>query len=395
MSSIKNYRYLIIGGGMTADAAVKGIRSRDMKSTIGLISSEPYLPYKRPPLSKSLWKGESEESIWLENTSAQTEYFLNTTAVSIDTQKKQVLDEKNTVYTYHKLLIATGGTVRKLPFQANGIIYFRTLEDYRKLRLKSELGGRYLVVGGGFIGSEIAAALAMNGHKVTMIFPEQGIGARVFPHGLSKFMNEYYESKGVKVIAKDGLSDISRKDQEYVVTTMSGREFTADTIIAGIGIEPNMDLAQQSGIQTNRGILVNEFLQTSEPDIYAAGDAASFMSPDLGMRLRFEHEDNALTMGEFAGRNMAGSNEPYHHLPFFYSDLFDLGYEAVGITDNHYTIVEEWKDKYRQGVVYYLDKEKLIGVLLWNTWDQVDHARSLIAEKQPSEPAKLMNRLPQ
>ena len=166
-----------------------------------------------------------------------------------------------------------------------------------------------------------------------------------------------------------------------MVTTGSGQEITADGVVAGLGILPNTELAAQAGLVLENGIVVDEFLRTSNPDIYAAGDVANFYSPLLEKRTRVEHEDNANTMGEMAGRNMAGESAAYHHQPFFYSDLFDLGYEAVGDLDSSLDIVEDWQEPYRKGVVYYLRSGRVRGVLLWNTWGQVSAATELIADK--------------
>src|SRR5258706_4567075 len=183
-----NYVYLIIGGGMTADAAVHGIRSVDTSGTIGIICNEQHTPYKRPPLSKALWKGDPFESVWLKNAKDQAKVHTSCTATRIDLKEKRVLDDRGDAYTYRKLLLATGGRVRTLPYNIEGIIYYRTLDDYQKLRERSEHGDRFLIIGGGFIGSEIAATLAMDKQRVTMIFPEDGIGARVYPQRLSKYL---------------------------------------------------------------------------------------------------------------------------------------------------------------------------------------------------------------
>jgi 3-phenylpropionate/trans-cinnamate dioxygenase ferredoxin reductase subunit len=176
-----DYNYLIIGGGMTADAAVKGIRSVDAAGSIGIIASEAHPPYNRPPLSKALWKGEPLETVWRKTPTAGVTVHTSTTAKTIDAAKKTVADDMGQQYSYRKLLIATGGVVRRGPWKAEGIIYFRTLDDYQRLRALAELGNTFAVIGGGFIGSEVAAALAMNNKSVTMIFPEDGIGARVYP----------------------------------------------------------------------------------------------------------------------------------------------------------------------------------------------------------------------
>jgi len=172
------------------------------------------------------------------------------------------------------------------------------------------------------------------------------------------------------------------------------REVVADAVAAGLGIIPNAGLARQAGLQEEDGIRVDEFLRTSAPDIYAAGDVARFYSPALGRHRRVEHEDNANTMGRTAGRNLAGAEERYHHVPFFYSDLFDLGYEAVGEVDSRHEMISDWKEPHREGVVYYLEAGRVRGVLLWNVWGQVDAARALLAEPGPFRREDLLGRLP-
>ncbi len=388
------YKYLIIGGGMTGDASVKGIRRVDKSGSIGIISSENHPPYNRPPLSKGLWKGTPLEQVWRRTPTENMEIHLSRTAKDIDVKKKVVIDDKARIYSFDKLLLATGGKIRTLPLKVDGIIYFRTLDDYQRLRSLADSKQTFAVIGGGFIGSEVAAALAMNNKKVVMIFPEDGIGARVFPRDLSLFLNDFYRTKGVEVVTQQTLAYILKRNSSFVLKTSGGRELVVDGIVAGIGIEPDVELARSADLKIENGITVNEFLQTSHPDIYAAGDVANFFNPALGKRVRVEHEDNANTMGEFAGRNMAGERNPYDYLPFFYSDLFELGYEAVGELDVRYETVQQWKEKFQEGVVYYLQDGRVRGVLLWNTWGQVETARKLIAEKGPFNAQNVKGRLP-
>src|SRR5262245_21148852 len=157
------FKYLIVGGGMTGDAAVQGIREVDPEGSIGLIGADPHPPYNRPPLSKGLWKGEPEATLDRGTRAAGVELMLGQTVVRVDPEKKRVADSRGTSYEYEKLLLATGAAPRKLLFGDDDIIYYRTLDDYRRLRALTEAGRRFAVIGGGFIGSEIAAALALNG----------------------------------------------------------------------------------------------------------------------------------------------------------------------------------------------------------------------------------------
>jgi NADPH-dependent 2,4-dienoyl-CoA reductase/sulfur reductase-like enzyme len=394
-----NYDYLIVGGGMTADAAVRGIREVDRGGSIGVLSAEGHPPYDRPPLSKKLWKGEPLESIWRQTESQGVALHLGRTARHLDAESKQVTDDQGTNYGYGKLLLATGGAPRRLPFGGEQIIYFRTLNDYTHLRDLAARGERFAVIGGGFIGSEVAAALAMNGKKVMMAFPDEAIGHRMFPPDLAKFLNDFYRQKGVEVLPGQLVTGLETRGDRQVLKlrnaqSQSEREVVADSVVAGIGIQPNVELAQAAGLAVENGIRVDASLRTSHPDIYAAGDVANFYNPALDKRLRVEHEDNANTMGRLAGQAMAGRRITYDHLPSFYSDMFELGYEAVGEVDSRLTAVADWKQPYREGVVYYLRDGRVRGVLLWNVWEQVDAARKLIAEPGPFRPEDLKGRLP-
>ena len=388
-----HYRYLIIGGGMAADAAVRGVRELDPDGTIGLVGAEPDPPYSRPPLSKALWKGEPLESVWRNTAEAAVELHLGRAAKALDLQARRVEDDRGGEYTFDKLLLATGGTPRRLGFGGEEVVYFRTIQDYRRLRALAEPGSSFAVIGGGFIGSEIAAALTMQGCKVTMLFPDAGIGARLFPADLAGFLNGYYAEHGADPRPGESVTGVRKSGSRMVVETKSGTSLTVDAVVAGIGIIPNTALASAAGLRVEDGILVNQHLTTSHPDVFAAGDVARFQAPALGTTLRVEHEDNALTMGRAAGRAMAGDPAPYSHLPFFYSDLFELGYEAVGEMDPSGRVVADWKEPFREGVVYYLSGGRVRGALLWNTWGQVDAARALIAEPGPFEDRDLLGRI--
>ena len=396
-----HYTYLIIGGGMTAHAAIRGIREVDPDGSIALISEESDPPYKRPHLSKKLWAGKRLETVWSKMDDLGAEMHLGRTVVTLDPGNKTVTDTQGTEYTFDKLLLATGGTPRRLPFGGDDIIYFRTLQDYLRLRALTERGERFAVIGGGFIGSEVAAALAMNGKKVAMVIPEAGIGERLYPPDMVEFLTGFYREKGVEVLTGERAIGLEKRGDMLTLKTQGGKEIVVDGVVAGIGIEPNVQLAREAGLgmagqrDGNNGIAVDELLHAGHPEIYAAGDVALFCDPLLGRIRRVEHEDNANKMGKAAGRNMAGANEPYRHSPFFYSDLFDLGYEAVGELDPRLETVTDWKEPYREGVVYYQRDGRVRGVLLWNVWGQVDAARRLIAEPGPFHVEDLKGRLPE
>jgi 3-phenylpropionate/trans-cinnamate dioxygenase ferredoxin reductase component len=394
-----NWKYLIVGGGMTADAAVQGIREVDNAGSIGVIGSEPHRPYNRPPLSKALWKGKPLESIWRKGGEAGVTLHPGRSVRQLDVRNKRATDDAGTAHGYERLLLATGSTPRRLPFGAEHIIYYRTLDDYQRLRSLAERGRRFAVIGGGFIGSEIAAALSMNGKQVALIFPDAAIGGRLFPPDLALFLNEAYRGKGVEVMPGATVVGMAGRPDRPTLkirdkSTGTEREETFDGVVAGIGVVPNVELAQTAGLNVENGIRVDASLRTSVPDVYAAGDVACFHNPALDSWLRVEHEDNANTMGEMAGKSMAGAAVSYDHLPSFYSDLFEYGYEAVGDTDARLDTVADWKEPHKEGVVYYLRDRRVRGVLLWNVWEQVDAARQLIRAPGPFGPADLKGRLP-
>ena len=377
--------YLIVGGGMTAAAAADGIRGLDPDGSITIVSDEPHPPYKRPWLSKKLWAGGDEAKVWVDLP--DVELLTGRSIVSLDLGARTATDDRGEEYRYGKLLLATGGAPRRLGGDDGDVIYFRTLDDYRRLREVGE-GSHVIVIGGGFIGSEIAAALTSAGAKVTMVFPEPAINSRLLPRELGDSVTEYYREHGIEVLTDETVASV----EGTRVTLGSGRVLEGDAVVAGLGIVPNTSLAEAAGLPVDNGIVVDDRGRVDgREEIFAAGDVANFPSPVLGKRFRVEHEDHAKTHGRIIGANMAGADESYDYMPFFYSDLFDLGYEAVGEVDSRLDTVDAWETPQRKGIVTYVDADKRPrGFLLWDVWGKVDDARERIRAGEPVQEGELV-----
>ena len=390
------YKYLIIGGGMAAHSAVGGIRGIDSDGSIGMFTGETDPPYDRPHLSKGLWtKGESFNDIWRDMNSDGVDLHLRTLITSLDVTNKSVIDDMGETHTYEKLLMATGGTARRLPFGGDAIIYFRTAEDYRALRTLTDEQQRFLVIGGGFIGSEIASSLSQNGKEVIMVFPEDGVGASIYPNDLSHFMNEYFSDNGVEVFANHSVTDIQSVDGCLTATLESSagsRTISVDGVVAGLGIDPNISLAKNAGLEVGNGIIADKNLSAA-PDIFVAGDVVNYYNSVLERRIRVEHEDSANVTGTHAGKGMAGETAPFNNIPYFWSDSFKLGYEAMGHLDSSMKMVSDWNEEFSEGFIYYLEDTRVRGVLLWNVWDRWGPAGEIIESMGPFSADNLKGRI--
>ncbi len=393
-----SYRYVIVGAGLAGASAVEGIREVDPEGPILLIGREEALPYDRPPLSKSLWLGKKQvDEIHLHERdfydSKGVDLQLGAEASALDAKAKTIATTGGAACRYEKLLLATGGRPRRLDVPGGDlplICHYRTLDDYMRIREQAAAGKAAIVVGGGFIGSEMAAALHSNGVSVTMVYGGPYLVDRVLPADLGKALQDDYVSRGIAVHSEDVPVAFEERDGRVAVATKSGQKIEADFAIVGIGIEPETRLAEAAGLDIENGIVVDEHQRTSEPDIFAAGDVAAFPYEALGGRMRIEHWDHALNHGKQAGKNMAGADQPYTHMPYFFSDLFEFGYEAVGEVDSRLTVVADWQEKHKTGVLYYLSGDTVRGVMLCNVWDKVEEARTLIQASKKVEPAELV-----
>jgi 3-phenylpropionate/trans-cinnamate dioxygenase ferredoxin reductase subunit len=391
------FSYIIVGAGLSGASAVEGIREIDKTGSILLLGKENHPPYHRPPLSKGLWTGKKKvDDIFVHSE----RYYIDQGVTvqlgrkisGIDAAAKIITDGEGIEYTFEKLLLATGGDPSTLSIPGgneSGVFYFRTLDDYLALSPLCQSGASALVIGGGFIGTEMAAALSMKKVHVTMLFPDSRPCFKVFPESLGLSVAKLFEDRGIQIITRDKPSTIEKTRRKYFVQSQGSRRFECDFVIAGLGITPSVDCVKRAGLDVENGIRVNALLQTSHPDIFAAGDNAVFPQPWSGLPGRIEHWDNALNQGRQAGRNMAGAHEPYVYIPYFFSDLFELGYEAVGEVDSRHETVTDWQEENKKGVIYYLKENTVVGVLLCNIWEKVDQAREMIKKNTPVDQKSL------
>lgn len=395
------YDYVILGAGLAGVSAAEGIREIDPEGSVLLVGDEPHLPYDRPPLSKKLWFGKKTVAEIVLHDRAYYEtagiaLALGERAVGIDRSAKIVTTDKGRPRGFRKLLIATGGAPRVLPIPGGDladVCYYRRLDDYVRIREKATEGRTAVVIGGGFIGSEMAAALCLNRVRVTMVFPEPRLITRVFPAALGDALGDQYRERGVGILAGDAPVAIEKNGGGLLTRTRNGKAIASDMIIAGIGIAPAIELARSCGLVVGDGIEVDSFLATADPDVFAAGDNASFPDAVTGKRSRMEHWDNARSQGRHAGRNMAGAAVPFTYQPYFFSDLFDFGFEAVGETDSRLETVADWRKENATGVLYYRKAGKVRGVMLCNVWDKVDQARELIRTRETLPAEKLKGKI--
>lgn len=392
-----DYDYLIIGGGQVADDASRAIRKGDPKGSIGIISADKDAPYSRPALSKKLWTDpeftvEQDFLDTAEDTGAQL--WLDTTVTRIDRENQRVEVGDADPIGYGRLLLATGSSPTSLPAPDDErVIPFRSLDDYRTLRRLAKPDARAVVIGGGYIGTELAAALAGEGVKqVQLVFSGTLLGEQRLPKSLAERHTELFRSNGVELLSGHHAEKVETDGTDLVVVLDDGTRLPCDVVAVGLGSEPNLALAEQAGLHMDDGVVVDEHLRTSDPRIWAAGDIASYPDVILG-RTRIEHVDNAREMGACAGASMAGSDESYTHTPYFYSQVFGKRWEAIGKTKAELDTLEVPLDDDRM-VVYYRDEDgKAVGVLLWQVPDEkIDEARKVLAEA-PSDEDELRGRI--
>ena len=346
---MKKYKYLIIGAGTTAGYAAKEFVERGLSAgELALIGAEPSLPYDRPPLTKEYLAGKKSADELLVNPpdfyrENGITVMLRTVVESVHLGNKVVQTSSGKV-GFEKLLIATGARPRCLDIPGadlKGIHYLRRVEDSENIRAAAKQSSNVVVLGGSFIGMEVGSVLSSSGLHVTMIFPEERVWQAFFTREISSFFADYYRKHGVTIMPGSRAKAFEGQDGRVSkVVLRSGQVLPADLVVVGVGVQPNVELFEDMSLDLKDGILVDSFLQTAVPDVYAAGDVACYIDRMYDTRRRFEHWDNAVTQGSLAARNMLGEHEPFVHIPYFFSDVFDLSYEYWGETSraDHYVV---------------------------------------------------------
>lgn len=388
---------------MAADAAAQGIRERDADGSIAIVGAEPTAPFPRPALSKKLWTDPDftyDDAALGTAEATGARLHLGRRATAVDPALRRVTDDAGEVHSYDHLLVATGGHPRRIEGLEPGdrVLYFRTLTDYEQLRSLAAEHPQVTVVGGGWIGTEIAAALHQHGVDVTLLHPDERLGGPRFPDGLAATFEGLFTEAGVTV--RGGVEVVGGRadDTGVELDVDDGSTVRSDVVVVGLGIEPSGGLPGLDLVLADDGsIVVDDRLATGVPDVYAAGDNATYPDRILGTT-RVEHVDNATTMGRVAGRILAGSTETYDHTPYFYSAVLGHRFEAVGTLDASLETVTDdlpaGDDGEQRLVVYYLDDTEVVGVLLWNVEERRDAAREVLAaHERPADPATLRGRI--
>jgi 3-phenylpropionate/trans-cinnamate dioxygenase ferredoxin reductase component len=395
-------KYVILGGGMVAGYAAKELVERSLKrSELTIVSADSAVPYERPPLSKSFLAGKDNASSVLIN---QPEWYrdhgidvrLQTVVEKVDVKSKLIQTTSGETFRFESLLIATGARPRQLECPGKdlaGIFYLRSLRDAESIRLAAASAKRAIVIGGGFIGMEVASVLVQKNIETTLVIREDRVWSRVFSPELSEFFERYYSARGVRIAKRASVSELRGQESVRSAILSDGKEITCDMVVAGIGVSPVTELFQNAGLVIDNGIVVNEFLETHQPGISAAGDVANYPDPIFEKRRRVEHWDNAVSQGQHWARAVTGERRPFVHVPYFFSDVFDLSYELWGDSGGATQIVTRGDLQSSSFSVWWLKDSRVVSAFVMNRPDEERQlAPEWIKNKKAVDRSKLAER---
>jgi NADPH-dependent 2,4-dienoyl-CoA reductase/sulfur reductase-like enzyme len=371
-------RFVILGGGMVAGYAAKQLVEMGLKpGELTILSADTSIPYERPPLSKGFLAGkETEEAIRINPEDFYRkqgiDVKLGCVVSSVDPQHKRLTLKSGGEFGFNKLIIATGARPRTLEIPGThlrNLHYLRSLDDSKAIQRSAENVKSAVVIGGGFIGMEVAAVLSQKGIEVTMILSDDRIWKRLFSPQMSSFFEAYYTARGIRFAKNATVAELRGNETVSSVLLADGQPIACDMVVAGIGVLPATEMLANSGVDIGDGVMVNEYLETSRPDIFAAGDVANYQDVLFGKRRRVEHWDNAVSQGQYCARALMGERTPFKHVPYFFSDVFDLSYEYWGDSSGADQIVHRGDLASKSFSVWWLRQQRLVAAFTMNRPD--------------------------
>lgn len=380
----------IIGAGLAGAKAAEALRKDGYDGRIAMFGDEARLPYLRPPLSKDYLRGESDlDAVFVHPQAWYDEHRIDlrvsTPVRAIEPKVKTLLLDDGSRIAFDRLLLSTGASSRRLDIPGHdlaGVHYLRSLDDADAIRSAATGAHRAVVVGGGWIGAEIAASLRQLGLPVAMVAGTSVPLERVLGAEVGGVYRDLHAEHGVEFLMNQRVAAFQGQTAVEAVETADGTRISGDLVVVGIGAEPRTRLAQEAGLEVGNGIIVDEFLETSTPGIYAAGDVAAAWHPVLNTRLRVEHWDNARRQGRTAARNMLGRAEPYARIPYFYSDQYDLGMEYAGYAPGWDRVVFRGEPASREFVAFWLLDGRVVAGMNANVWQVNDAISALVASRE-------------
>jgi 3-phenylpropionate/trans-cinnamate dioxygenase ferredoxin reductase subunit len=383
--------FAIVGASLAGAKAAEELRKLGFDGSIVLVGAENEPPYERPPLSKDHLRGESDRSKAFVHerdfyAEKQIELITARTAMRLDVRAQTVELDDGRALNFDKLLLATGAEPRQIPVpgaELGEIYYLRTLDDSEALRDRIALGGKLAVIGAGWIGSEVAASARQKGVEVTLIDPLALPNERIFGTEIGAFYRDVHAQHGVELVLGDGVESFDGGDRVSAVRTSSGRTVECDFAVVGVGVTPRVELARHAGLEINNGIVVDQALRTSAPNIFAAGDVASAWHPFFERRIRVEHWANALNQGPAAARAMLGQSVSYDRIPYFFSDQYEVGMEYSGFATEWDEVVFRGEPDQGEFVAFWLRDGRVVAGMNVNVWDVNEHVQALIRSRQP------------